>query len=50
MPKSKRILPIGPAENGLDVVIAPGTQFNLEDRLDEFTSLWMCGEQPFYEE
>ncbi len=50
MPKSKKILPIRPAENGMDIVIAPGTQFNLEDRLDEFTSLWMCGDQPFYEE
>ena len=49
MPKSKKILPIQPAENGMDIVIAPGTQFNLEDRLDEFTSLWMCGEQPFYD-
>lgn len=48
MPKSKKILPIGPVENGMDIVIAPGTEFNLEDRLDEFTSLWMCGEQPFY--
>ena len=50
MPKSKKILPIGPVENELDVVIAPGTVFNLEDRLDDFTSLWMCGEQPFYED
>lgn len=50
MPKSKKILPIGPVENGMDIVIAPGTEFSLEDRLDEFTSLWMCGEQPFYEE
>lgn len=50
MPKSKKILPIGPVENELDVVIAPGTEFNLEDRLDDFTSLWMCGNQPFYDE
>ena len=50
MPKSKKILPIGPVENGMDIVIAPGTEFSLEDRLDEFTSLWMCGEQPFYDE
>lgn len=50
MPKSKKILPIGPVENGMDIVIAPGTEFNLEDRLDEFTSLWMCGAQPFYDE
>ncbi len=50
MPKSKKILPVGPAENGMDIVIAPGTHFNLEDRLDEFTSLWMCADQPFYDE
>lgn len=50
MPESKRILPIEPAENGLDIVIAPETKFNLEDRLDEFTSLWMCTDQPFYDE
>lgn len=50
MPKSKRILPVNASENEMDVVIAPGTQFNLEDRLDEFTSLWMCGDQPFYDE
>lgn len=50
MPKSKKILPIGSVENGMDIVIAPGTEFSLEDRLDEFTSLWMCGAQPFYDE
>jgi len=47
MPKSKKILPLGP-DRELDIVIAPGTQFKLEDQLDEFTSLWMCGDQPFY--
>lgn len=50
MPESRKILPIGPVENGLDVIIAPGTEFHLEDRLDEFTSLWMCSSQPFYDE
>ncbi len=50
MPKSKRILPIAHCENGLDIVIAPGTEFYLQDRLDEFTSLWMCENQPFYDE
>uniref|UniRef100_UPI003890D6B8 SseB family protein n=1 Tax=Methanobrevibacter sp. TaxID=66852 RepID=UPI003890D6B8 len=29
MPKSKKILPIGPVENGMDIVIAPGTEFSL---------------------
>ncbi|WP_407375584.1 SseB family protein [Methanobrevibacter sp.] len=50
MPKSKKILPIGASENDLDVVIAPLTEFSLQDRLDEFTSLWMCEAQPFYDE
>lgn len=49
MPKSKKILPLGPNRE-LDIVIAPGTQFKLEDSLDEFTTLWMCGDQPFYDE
>ena len=50
MPEGKKFLPVGPCENELDIIIAPGTEFRLEDRLDEFTSLWMCGDQPFYEE
>ena len=49
MPKSKKILPIGPSENDLDIVIAPGTEFHLEDTMDETTNLWMCGDQPFYD-
>ncbi len=49
MPKSKKILPIGP-DNELDVIIAPGTEFKLEDTLDGTQNLWMCGEQPFYDE
>lgn len=48
MPESKRILPIGPDEE-LDVIIAPGTEFKLEDTLDETQNLWMCGAQPFYD-
>ena len=49
MPASKRILPIGP-DRDLDIVIAPGTEFRLEDVLDGTQNLWMCGEQPFYDE
>ena len=48
MPKSKKILPIGP-ENELDIIIAPGTEFKLEDTMDGTQNLWMCGAQPFYE-
>ena len=49
MPKSKKILPIGP-DAELDIVIAPGTEFKLEDTLDRAQNLWMCGAQPFYDE
>ena len=49
MPKSKKILPIGPDEE-LDIIIAPGTEFKLEDTLDGTQNLWMCGAQPFYDE
>ncbi len=49
MPKSKRILPIGP-DVKLDIIIAPGSEFKLEKELDEFTTVWKCGAQPFYDE
>ncbi|WP_298500831.1 SseB family protein [uncultured Methanobrevibacter sp.] len=48
MPKSKRILPTGP-DNELDIIIAPGTEFKLQDTMDGTQNLWMCGEQPFYD-
>ena len=48
MPKSKRILPTGP-DNDLDIIIAPGTEFHLQDTMDKTQNLWMCGDQPFYE-
>ena len=49
MPKSKRILPIGP-DVELDIIIAPGSEFKLEKELNEFTTVWKCGAQPFYDE
>lgn len=49
MPKSKKILPTNP-DNDLDIFIAPGTEFRLEDTLDGTQNLWMCGAQPFYDE
>lgn len=49
IPEGKRILPIGPDEE-LDIIIAPGTEFKLEDTLDGTQNLWMCGAQPFYDE
>lgn len=49
MPMSKKILPIGP-DAELDIIIAPGTEFKLEDTLDGTQNLWMCGAQPFYDD
>ncbi|WP_405268064.1 SseB family protein [Methanobrevibacter sp.] len=49
MPASKRILPIG-RDAELDIIIAPGTEFKLQDTLDGTQNLWMCGDQPFYDE
>ena len=49
MPKSKRILLANP-DDDLDIIIAPGTEFRLEDTLDKTQNLWMCGVQPFYDE
>lgn len=48
MPKGKRILPIGP-DSDLDIIIAPKTEFRLEDTLDETQNLWMCAAQPFFD-
>lgn len=49
MPKSKKFLPLGPDEE-LDIIIAPETEFKLEDVLDETQNLWMCGNQPFFDD
>lgn len=48
MPKSKKILPLDP-DRQLDILIAPGTEFELQDTMDGTQNLWMCGAQPFYE-
>ena len=49
MPKSKKILPADP-DADLDIIIAPGTEFRLEDTMDGTQNLWMCGAQPFYDD
>ncbi len=49
MPKSKRVLPLGP-DRELDMLIAPGTVFKLEDTMDGTQNLWMCKDQPFFDE
>ena len=48
--KAKKILRTGPpSEEKFNIIVAPGTEFILEDELDEFTTVWKCGAQPFYE-
>lgn len=49
MPKGKRILPID-CDDPLDVFIAPETEFKLQDVMNGTQNLWMCGDQPFYED
>ena len=48
MPEGKRILPLDP-DMDLNIIIAPGTEFRLEDTLDETQNLWMCKAQPFFD-
>ncbi len=52
MDKSRKVLRIGmpTQENPFDTVIAPGTKFHFQKELDEFTTVWKCGAQPFYGE
>lgn len=52
MPKTKKIVYTGGVvdEDTFDVIIAPGSEFHFQKELDEFTSVWKCGAQPFYEE
>ena len=48
--KGKKVLPLGKTEkNVYDTIVAPGTEFMLEREIDEFTTLWRCGNQPFYD-
>ena len=49
MPKSTKILVTG-QDVDLDIIIAPGSEFNLEEELDEVTTIWKCGAQPFYDD
>ena len=51
MPKGKKVLPILDAnEDEFDTIIAPGTELKIVDESDEFTTIWECGAQPFYDE
>ena len=49
--KGKKVLPAGPpSDNQFNTIVAPGTEFIMEKELDEFTTIWKCGAQPFYDE
>ena len=37
-------------ENVFDTIIAPFTEFELVEEPDEFTRVWKCGAQPFYDD
>ncbi|WP_407454826.1 SseB family protein [Methanobrevibacter sp.] len=52
MPKTKRIVYIGGVvdEDHYDTIIAPGSEFEWVEDLDEFTRVWKCGAQPFYDD
>lgn len=50
MPKSKKFLFTGEMleKNHFDILLAPETEFEFVDELDEFTTVWKVGDQPFY--
>ena len=49
MPKTSRIVFTGEVvdEDRWDTIIAPGSEFEYVEDLDEFTSVWKCVRQPF---
>jgi len=52
IPKNKRVLYFGGIvdKETFDTIIAPETEFELVEELDEFTRVWGVGRQPFYGE
>ena len=52
IPKGKKILYLKGMvpENVFDIIIAPLTEFELVEEPDEFTRVWRCGAQPFYDD
>lgn len=51
IPKNKKILYLGGivSKDVFDTIIAPETEFELVEELDEFTTVWKVGKQPFYD-
>ena len=52
LPKTTKIVPIGNVvdEDGWDTIIAPGSEFEQVEEIDEFTTVWICRAQPFYDD
>lgn len=46
--KGKKVLPVAGGVE-LNTIIAPGTELIIEKELNEFTTVWKCGAQPFYD-
>lgn len=47
----KKVLPLGNVrKDEYDTAVAPGTELILVEEIDEFTAVWRCGEQSFYDE
>ena len=51
MPEGKMILFLGDivGEDAFNVFIAPQSEFEIVEEIDEFTTVWKCGAQPFYD-
>ena len=51
IPKNKKIFYLGGivSKDVFDTIIAPETEFELVEELDEFTTVWKVGKQPFYD-
>lgn len=52
MSKGKKIVYTGGVvdDDSYDIIITPGSEFHFQKQLDEFTSVWKCGAQPFYDD
>lgn len=49
--EGNRVLPLGNVpKDQPDTIVAPGTEFRVVENPDEFTTVWMCGAQPFYDD
>ena len=52
LPKTTKIVYIGNVvdEDAWDIIIAPGSEFEQVEEIDEFTTVWICRAQPFYDD